>query len=367
MRNKAAFLKSPLSVLSILSILLFVISVPVYLIAMGNPKLADFLNSTVSHALRTILGTLNRIFPFSLFELLIILALPLLVLLIYLGIKFGKNIWGRVRFIAVLLGVISLIATSYIYTLGIGYHTTPLADKMEIENRSDISREELIYTYLLVLDEVNHHAELVQYEGAESRMPYSIGVLSDKLSLSYRNLASSYSFLKTYTTRAKPVLFSTVMSDAGIMGIYSFFSGEPNVNVEYPDYTLPFTAAHEFAHARGISRENEANFTAFLVCINSDDAYIRYSGYLNMYEYLSSALYSLDKDTYLELKDGLSDNARLDLIASRRVSEEHKDTLIGKINNKLNDFYLKSNGTEGVVTYGYVVRLSVSYYIQMSQ
>ena len=148
------------------------------------------------------------------------------------------------------------------------------------------------------------------------------------------------------------------------MGIYSFFTGESNVNVEYPDYNLPFTTAHEMAHQRGIARENEANFIAFLVCISSDDAYIRYSGYLSMLEYFLSAAYSTDKAVYPDLFATISENAIEDIRASNAVTLAHKDSLIGKINDKLNDNYLKFNGTEGVISYGYVVRLTVGYYRQ---
>ena len=361
MRKALAFIKSNLSLFSIASILLFLISLPVYFIARANASFADLLNSTVSHLLRALLGTANRLFPFSLFEVMVIFALPVLALVIYLGLWLGRQAGGRVRFIAAILAVISLICTSYIYTLGVGYHTSPLSARLSLENKTDISKSELVSTYLTVLDEVNRYSELVSYEG-QSIMPYSFADLSDKLSHSYSQFSEEHEFLRTYTTRAKPVLFSSVMSDAGILGIYSFFTGEPNVNTEYPDYKIPFTAAHEFAHARGISRENEANFMAFLVCISSSDAYIRYSGYLCMYEYLASALYSSDKETYLSLKSALCEGARADLLATSAVSAKHRDSVIGKINERLNDFYLKSNGTEGTVSYGYVVRLAVAYY-----
>jgi hypothetical protein len=171
-----------------------------------------------------------------------------------------------------------------------------------------------------------------------------------------------YSLLTNYHSRVKPVYFSTVMSDLGISGIYSFFTGEANVNVEYPDYCLPFTSAHELAHQRGICRENEANFVAFLVCISSDDDYIRYSGYLGMYEYLASALYRTDTDLYNEALKSVPKAAIYDMIASSKVYEQHKDSPLGRINERLNDAYLKANGTEGVVSYGYVVRLAVGYY-----
>ena len=152
------------------------------------------------------------------------------------------------------------------------------------------------------------------------------------------------------------------MSDAGITGIYSFFTGEPNINMDYPDYSLPFTVAHEFAHQRGICREDEANFMAFLVCVSSSDPYIRYSGYLNLYGYLAGSLYRADSEKYKELSLMLLDNAQLDRAAYSEVSRAHSDSWFNKLNDRLNDSYLKFNGTEGVVSYSYVVRLAVAYY-----
>ena len=356
--------KEYLSVFSTVAYALLLISLPIYFIARVSPAFADFINNTVGHALRILLGTAHRIFPFSLFEVLVIFALPIFFLLIWLAFKIGKDKKSRIKFIISFTAAISLIATSYIYTLGVGYHVSPLAEKLSLENKQNIEKEELVHTFITVLDEVNKHAQLVRYENGKSKPDMTYDEISKKLSASYKALSEEYSFMKTYKTRAKPVMASSFMSDAGITGIYSFFTGEPNVNVEYPPFTFPFTAAHEFAHARGISRENEANFMAFLACISSGDAYLRYSGYLNMYQYLSSAVYSLDKDLYIELSAGLDKNALADLQAASAVSKEHSNSVIGKINDKLNDFYLKSNGTEGVVSYGYVVRLAVSYFNQ---
>jgi hypothetical protein len=190
--------------------------------------------------------------------------------------------------------------------------------------------------------------------------------MSAKLIHAYGLMNEEYVLLTNYKSRVKSVYFSTVMSDLGISGIYSFFTGEANVNVEYPDYCLPFTAAHELAHQRGICRENEANFVAFLVCIASDDDYIRYSGYLQMYEYLASALYRASPEKYYEIYYQLSDVAKADVRAANAVYQKHKDSILGKINERLDDAYLKANGTEGVVSYGYVVRLAVGYYNQQN-
>ena len=110
------------------------------------------------------------------------------------------------------------------------------------------------------------------------------------------------------------------MTYTHISGIYSFFTGEANLNTNYPDFVNVYTTAHEMAHQRGISREDEANFTAFLVCIESESTYVRYSAYLNMFEYLSSALYSADYSLWLDAYSRLSFKVSGELSAYSRFS-----------------------------------------------
>ena len=351
-----------LSRIAKLVFVLLVLSILVYILAVNNVYVADFVNETVSVVFRYILAYATYIFPFSIFEMLLVLLPLILVLLVVIFIKAGSFASTRRRVIISLFAVASLIVTSYIFTLGVGYRTSTVSQKTGIEDKKDITAEELYETTLIVRDELAALAPLVEESSGESIMPYSFDELNKLIVSAYDAMNDEYALVTNFTSRAKPIYFSTVMSDLRIGGIYSFFTGEANVNMEYPDYSLPYTVAHELAHQRGICRENEANFVAFLVCIASDDVYIRYSGYLNLYEYLATALYSADKDLYYEVIKGVPDIAKLDIIASNAVYNAHKDSWLGEWNDKANDAYLKLNGTQGNVTYGYVVRLAVGYY-----
>ena len=345
-----------------ISFLITAISILIYAVSINSYGFADIINNTISAVVRFMLSTLTYILPFSSFELLVILCPVILVFLVVTAVRRAGSYDDMVRGVFTLFAVISLIFTSYIFTLGIGYHTTALAEKIDVDESIDLTAEELYYTISEVIEGVNSHSANLDLLSGETVMPYTKAEMSDMLIAAYDNMNEKYSLVVNYPSRIKPVYFSSVMCDLGITGIYSFFTGEANVNVEYPDYYIPFTAAHELAHQRGISRENEANFVAFLVCISSDDEYIRYSGYLNMYEYLASALYRTDSDLYYDALKGLSDVAISDMKAANQVYQKHKDSPLGKINDRLNDAYLKANGTEGIVSYGYVVRLAVGYY-----
>ena len=346
-----------------ISFLIFIISTVIYILSIRFSCLAELVNTTLSTVLRRLLSYTTYLLPFSFFELLILLLPVIVGVAIFLAVKRGRDTVEMVRYALSILALISLLFTSYIYTLGIGYHTPDISEKTGIEDRTLISAEELYYTAGVVLDELNAIAEHLELHEGSTEMPYSVDDLSEGLVHAFDTFLAEYPIFTNYTSRVKPIYFSTVMSDLGISGIYSFFTGEANVNVEYPDYCLPFTAAHEMAHQRGVCRENEASFVAFLVAIGSDDEYIRYSGYLNIYEYLASALYSASPELYAELNTRLHPTARADILAARDVYNLHKDSVLGKINERLNDAYLKANGTDGVVSYGYVVRLAVGYYI----
>ena len=290
------------------------------------------------------------------------LVLLLVAFLVFAAVQFCRTETARARYAFSLLGVVLLVYSAFAVSTSIAYNVTPLASRLGMK-QVEITAENLYDTAKILLDESNAIAERLEFdENGSAVMPYSLNELSSKLGEAYASLSERHSFIPGYKTRVKPILTKGAMSSARLLGIYTFFTGEANINIDYPDVNLPFTTAHEFAHQRGIIRENEANFVAFLVCIESEDDFIRYSGYLRLYEYVASSLYKTDKELYRELISGMSDSVRGELIYESKVSEQYADGWIGKLSNKLNDFYLKMNGTEGVVSYGLVTRLAVSYY-----
>ena len=157
------------------------------------------------------------------------------------------------------------------------------------------------------------------------------------------------------------MLLSHAMSYTHITGVYTYFTGEANLNVAFPDYTLPYTAAHELSHQRGIARENEANFVAFLVTAGSEDPYIRYSGYLNLFEYVASALYAADAELYTEVLKTLDANVIGELRAYSAFFDTYRDSVAADVSGAVNDTHLKLHGNSaGTASYGLVVDLAVA-------
>ena len=339
------------------------LSLVIYLAAAVSSAFAAFFQRYVAGAVRFLLAAVTSFLPFSLAEILLYLSPLLLVFIGVLAFKKHSGSWRTLaRFSLSVLSLFSLFFSLFVFSFGTGYHTESLDKRLGLV-KTEVTVEELRETARILVEKTAEAAQDVEFgEDGFSVMPYDFEGLTDELLASFATLSDEVDFLQCFESRPKPVLASKAMSYTHITGVYSYYTGEANVNVYFPDYALAFTAAHEMAHQRGIIRENEANFMAYLILSSSDDVYLRYAGAISMYEYISSALYRTDKDAYNEIAKGLLEGPRGDIRASNAVTVKYADSKIGKVTNKLNDAYLKGNGTAGVVSYGMVVELAVAYF-----
>jgi len=154
-----------------------------------------------------------------------------------------------------------------------------------------------------------------------------------------------------------------VLSRMLILGMYSYYTGEANVNTQIADFAMVFTAAHEMAHQRGIAREDEANFVAFLILSNSDSVFLQYSGYLSMLDYVLAALRRANRSYFDAVRGQLNRQARADLNAYHAFFTQFRDTTLANVSSNVNNAFLQSQGqSAGVRSYGLVVDLAVVYF-----
>ncbi|MDU1882260.1 MAG: DUF3810 family protein, partial [Eggerthella sp.] len=173
-----------------------------------------------------------------------------------------------------------------------------------------------------------------------------------------RKLAEQYPVLdRPLYSPPKPVLASELMSCANIGGMFFPFTMESNINVDNPFFVVPWTMTHELAHQCGFMREDEANFIAYLACKQSDDALMRYSGYLLAYDNAVSALRKVDPEAAKAIGSGLSAAVRRDL-AQRAEHWAQYEGPVQDVSNAANDTYLKANNqADGMRSYGRMVDL----------
>ena len=347
----------------IFSLALTLVTLALVFLARRLVSVADFLNDTICFWYRRAMAAFADLFGFSLFEVLVFLIPVFLIIIIVLAVRVFKRGVGRLRFIFNLLAIVLLFYSGHNLALGISYNTTTVDKEIGFETVK-VTEENLAETMIALRDEVNSLVSEVNFnQDGESVSGYTMDEISSLICQSYSALSEKYGFTPAFGSRAKAVgPFSIGMSYLGITGIYTYFTGEANVNTSYPEYDVVFTAAHELSHQRGILRENEANFMAYLALSTSSDTYLRYCAALNMYQYVGSALYRTNSELYYDIAGELDSRAISDIRASNAVTQKYGDTFLNDISDFVNDLFLKSNGTAGIVTYGRVVVLTVSYF-----
>lgn len=339
------------------------VCVLIYAAFLLSESFAEFFNRHISSVFRATLAHLTSWIPFSLAEFMLLL-IPVWVFIISTVLlrKYGDTVKEILSSVICILSVLAVVFSTFTLGFASAYHGHTLGEKLGLEV-DEVSAEELYDTALILIDKINDEVEAIRY-GADgfSIMPYGYEEMNDKLMKAYDKLCDEQNLVQRLNSRVKPVMLSEAMSYTHITGVYTFFTGEANINVAFPDYSLTFTAAHELAHQRGIARENEANFMAFLVCSGSSDAYLRYCAYLNLYEYVANALYVADNALYIKAYASLPMSVKNELSAYSEFMSTYRDSVASDVSGAINDTFLKLHGTEGTRSYGMVVDLAVAYF-----
>lgn len=341
------------------------IALVIHILSSMIPSFADFMIRYPCAAVRFVLAKLTMWIPFSLAEMIIMLVPIIFIVLVVVGIIISSK--GTTKqytgMTASLLAAISFFYSTFVFTLAPGYQGSTLDQKLEL-SADPVSAAELYDTAVYLTDEINKIIDTIDFTpNGASVMPYDLDEMNDKLAAAYKSAAKKYDFISPLNSNLKYVILSKPMSYTHITGVYTFFTGESNINVNFPDYTIPYTAAHELAHQRGTARENEANFVAFLACMEIDDAYIRYSAYTNMLEYVLSALSSASSELYSSMWERFDGKTIGEFNAYSIFYKEYQQSTVSNISSTINNTYLQSQGVkEGSQSYGLVVDLMVAYH-----
>ena len=315
-----------------------------------------------------ILGRASSVFPFSLVEFLIYGLILLIIFCVFRLIfiwahrkrEKGKETLKRaVRlFAGRLLVLASLIFFLFEANEDIYFYCTPFSVR-EGYGEGTYSTEDLAACCKRLADEAGVYAGLVERD-ADGLMVMSADA-DERIREAMTNLGTSFSELSGWYPKAKPVFISRLMSLTSMAGIYSAYTIEANYNREMTEYNHAFCSAHELSHLKGVLQENEANFAAYLCCMNSEEADIRYSGLLSGWVYCGNELYKRDRERWTEIYRTLDARCIADLDANNAFWDGFK----GKISDaaeSFNDSYLKGRGQEeGTQSYDRVVDLIVSY------
>jgi|LSQX01.3.fsa_nt_gb hypothetical protein len=360
--------KKRIIVLFIISAVLFLLSRAAKLAGLYYPDLVE------KHFSRGIYPVTSRfqtsvanIFPFSLYELVIIALVAYgIYRIIRLIRSFIKKEFTReiLNFLAVLVFLVSTGVFLFQFLWSLNNYRLPLKDQLGLDVKES-SIEDLAATYKAIVLRANDIRSVLQYDQDTGTDRAKVRNVLETAWEGYSALAEEFDLFHANRVRVKGLLFSRIQTISGYTGVYSFITGEPNINIEPPLITLPHTACHEIAHQMGVTFEDEANYAAFLACKNHPDILFQYSGYLSALTYVGNALYSQSPELYSEISNLISEDIKRDQAEIRAFWNRRLKETASKIADKVNETYLKSNNQpSGMQSYGKFVDLLIAHYLQ---
>ncbi len=362
-------------------------------------KSKEFSNWYVTYIFPVWLNTyarLTSLVPFSVGEIMLVLAVLITLfgigLFVFNLLRKNKYKNGIKRFGTVYAWLV--LAVSCIMTLNcsILYHASSFSEKYmapdETRKYKDAllvdasenavarahaggySKKEIALLRDFIVERCNTLAQEIARD--DSGVPYYDGDLVKASADAMRMLGEDYGQLSGFYVTPKYLACSEFFSQQYIMGYYFPFSLEANINsVMYITNVAP-TVCHELAHTKGFINEDDANMIGFLACINSDDPFLQYCGYLSVLSYVNNDFYESihkDKETYqshIRISDVVAgDNIFLTKENWTEVEKKAvvKTKTVKKVSNAFTETTLKMNGVEeGMQQYNKVVELLLNYY-----
>lgn len=326
---------------------------------MGKNVLVDqfFTQGLSKNILKGISG-FSALIPYSIAEF---MAVAMIIQLIVLVVKLMVNLFNRKNILESffrLLNTVSLLVIGFLLIWGFNYRALGVEASIGLKPVQGTAAE---------LEELA--AKLAKQAGQER----ALAVVEDEIfdyrkdihkasKLAYHEMGKIYPEFINPVGRAKPLLSSRIFSKMGISGIFFPYTGEANYNADQHALLVPAVILHELAHLKGIAREEEANFIAYLVSRYSEDPALRYSATMLALINTQNRLFQMDGEAAGRVHSLYNAGMKWDL-------SEHNQYWIafeGPVRERaeqVNDSYLKHNGqSQGTKSYQDMVSYLLAYY-----
>jgi len=310
------------------------------------------------------------IFPFSVGEILIIFAIVTLFAALILALLWiftrKKQKFNRVFTIYMKSWLVFLLTILLVMTLNcsILYNCSKLSVHGNGEKTYSVKELEILRNY--IVEQCNAYCTGIGRD-KEDNAVYS-GNLDGAVKTAMAALSSEYPRLSGYYPNPKRLWGSYFMYQAGMIGVYFPFSMEVNCSSYINDLSYGSTACHELSHLKGYIYDDEANFISYLACVNSEDIFLQYSGYLAVLDYINrDYLDAVDENTYskqVKIKEQVHlDDWCYNADVIQKIKKQSfiiADEAIKKYSKEFTESYLEYYGAEA--NYSEVTLLLLQYY-----
>ncbi len=366
-RKKRTIRKHPVYLL-LISFILLVITYTAKGIAASRPDLVEnYFSRSLFPVTSGIQSAVSNLLPFSMYEIVIVVLILFILYRLILLIRAFSSKRAKdelVRFFTCIIFLVSAGLFLFHFLWSLNNYRIPMKEQLglTVENTSV---NQLADTYRALIERANALKADLPGKNSNISGKEAIRLVLNTAWEGYKPLAPEHSIFHSRRVRVKGLFFSRVQTVSGYAGVYSFLTGEPNINVEPPLVTLPHTACHEIAHQMGITFEDEANYAGFLACKNHPEILFQYSGYLSAVSYTGNALYGQSPELYNEISALISDDIRADRQEIRHFWDRYQKKTATEIADRVNEIYLLSNNQEeGLKSYGRFVDLLIADYLK---
>ncbi|MEM9053044.1 MAG: DUF3810 family protein [Bacteroidota bacterium] len=253
-------------------------------------------------------------------------------------------------------------AACFLFLWGFNYAGPSLADRMklaEIEQEYDVAK-----LYLSAMEEAAGYRNQISLPNDSASVDnLELAIDYEMIDETVKEVLSEYDYPTSDPVKVRKVQPFGALRRLGIRGIYNPFTGEANVESDAGLVTSLFTAAHEMAHAYGVTSEGEANLTAYIALTSSEDLHWKYSAAYHLWRYTAREVnQKLPEEDLKILAAAIPKGLQIDRNAIwTRGSKQ--PAYFPELSNAMNDTYLKVQGVKaGTDDYGAFVKLYLEYY-----
>lgn len=326
-----------------------------YFISFSPNFIDQYIIPYVFYPVSALLRFFSRWLPFSFGLILIfILSLWLLYKLIFSLRAIFRKQKSFKAFLTQTLAGLSPVLFIYMITWGFLYYRSPITHHMQLDT-SEIELSELILLTEDLTSAANQLRSEIKTESFENLNFEEVE----------RIAAGSFEFLpKNYRSNqnlfAKKAAGSTLLAYMGTAGIYTFWTGEANVNKILVPQDVPDVMLHEMAHQLGVASEDEASFVAWLAGKDHEDKVFRYSVTSKLLWRSLGQLYSMDSTSAAHIASQIDSIVVEDQFQSAASWEPYHNLIGENVVRPIYSFFLRANGEEeGIYSYNRIVDLAI--------
>lgn len=303
---------------------------------------------------RTVTALSNRA-PFALLDPLLVVVIGAWLALAVRDVMRRRRTGGLRAAARIATRTVVWAAGFYIIFLlvwGLNYRRTPLVEKLPFDARavtSDAARS-LAFTSVDELNALHDAADAAYRAGWPPA-----GAIDSALAASVARVDRQTGGRGAVTAgRPKRTVLDWYFRRAAVDGMINPYFLETLVSSTLLPFERSFVVAHEWSHLAGVADEGDANFLAWLACVQSS-APAQYSGWLFLYSELAG---TLRDQARADVAARLGPGPRADLAAIRARVLQQINPRVAAAGQRVYDRYLKANRVEaGVDSYDRVVQL----------